>query len=62
VGDMTKEMRIKKVQQPAGRDESNGVSKQANGMAELCLENRCPTFQESFGYCFAFSMVKRSPD
>jgi hypothetical protein len=62
VGDMTKELRIKKVNQPAGRDESNGVIKQANGIAELCLENRYPTFQESFGYDFGFPIGKRLAD
>ncbi len=43
-----------KLNQLAGRGESNGVSKQANGMSEHFLKNRCQIFMESFVGYFGF--------
>jgi hypothetical protein len=58
---MNKAMPSKSSSNITAGDEANGVSKQANGMAEHFLKNRCQTFLESFARYFGFSVVKQSP-
>jgi hypothetical protein len=62
VGDLTKADAGQKCNQFTARDESNGVSKQANGMSEHFLKKGCQTFRESFGSYFGFPVAQPLPD